>query len=109
MPAPRRTYGSVRLSPDDTRIAVDIGDESQRDIWIFRLDQGSLTRLTFDEGMDRNPLWTPDSARVVFYSSRDGGGLFWRAADGTGDVEQLLEDAEPVVDRRRSTALCSRT
>ena len=46
--------------------------------------------------MDRNPVWTPDSARVVFYSSRDGGGLFWRAADGTGEVEQLLEDAEPV-------------
>ena len=84
------------MSPDGTRVAVDIGDGSQRDIWILRLDQGQLTRLTFDEGMDRNPVWTPDSARVVFYSSRDGGGLFWRAADGTGDVEQLLEDAEPV-------------
>ena len=96
-PAPRRTYGGISVSPDGTRIAVDIGDGSQRDIWIWRLDQGPLTRLTFDEGMDRDPIWTPDSARVVFYSSRDGGGLFWRAADGTGQVEQLLEDAEPVV------------
>ena len=97
LPAPRRTYGSISVSPDGTRIAVDIGDGRQRDIWIYRLDEGPLTRLTFDEGMDWGPVWTPDSARVVFSSSRDGGGLFWRAADGTGEVEQLLEAAEPVI------------
>ena len=97
MPAPRRTYGSISASPDGTRIAVDIGDASQRDIWIWRLDQGPLTRLTFDEGLDQAPVWSPDSERVVFYSSRDGGGLFWRAADGTGEVERLLEDADPWV------------
>ncbi len=96
-PAPRQAYGRIRVSPDGTRLAVGIGDRSQRDIWIWRLDQGPLTRLTFDEEMDLDPLWTPDSTRVVFYSSRDGGGLFWRAADGTGEVERLLEDAEPVV------------
>ncbi len=95
-PAPRRRYRTISVSPDGTRIAVDIGDGSQRDVWIWRLDQGPLTRLTFDEGVDRDPMWTPDSERVVFYSSRDGGGLFWRAADGTGEVEQLLEAAEPV-------------
>ena len=95
-PAPRRTYGSIRLSPDGTRIAVDISDGSQQDIWIWHLDEGPLMQLTFDEGMDRDPVWTADSARVVFYSSRDGGGLFWRAADGTGEVERLLADTGPV-------------
>ena len=40
------------------------------------------------------PLWTPDSERVVFSSSRDGGGLFWKAADNTGEVERLLESAD---------------
>ncbi len=51
----------------------------------------ALTRLTFDEGIDVAPLWTPDSARVVFTSSREGGGLFWKAADGTGQAELLHE------------------
>ena len=97
MPAPPRTYGSISVSPDGTRIAVDISDGGQRDIWTWRLDQGPLTRLTFDEGLDQDPIWSPDSERVVFYSSRDGGGLFWRAADGTGEVERLLEDADPWV------------
>ena len=97
IPAPRRTYGSFSVSPDGSRIAVDISDGSQQDIWIWHLDQGPLNRLTFGEGMDREPVWTPDGARVVFYSSRDGGGLFWRAADGTGDVERLLANADPLV------------
>ena len=74
IPAPRRTYGSFSVSPDGSRIAVDISDGSQQDIWIWHLDQGPLNRLTFGEGMDREPVWTPDGARVVFYSSRDGGG-----------------------------------
>ena len=41
--------------------------------------------------MDDFPLWTPDSARVVFGATRDDGGLFWKAADGTGQVERLKE------------------
>ena len=89
--APARTYGDMRVSPDGTRIAVDIVDKDNTDIWIWNLDDGPLTRLTFDEAVDAVPLWTPDSQRVVFASSREGGGLFWRAADGTGEVERLLE------------------
>ena len=29
----------------------------------------------------------------MFFSGRDGGGLFWKAADGTGEVEPLLESS----------------
>ena len=58
-------------------------------MWTYDLTRGIPTRLTFDEGIDSYPLWTPDSQRIVFYSSRDGGGLFWQAADGTGQVERL--------------------
>lgn len=43
---------------------------------------------------DDNPIWTPDGSRVVFRSSREGGGIFWKAADGTGEVERLLESAK---------------
>ena len=81
------------MSPDGTRVAVAvIGDNT--DVWVWHLDDGPLTRLTFNEGLDAFPLWTPDSSRVVFASTRDGGGLFWRAADGTGAVERLLESAD---------------
>ncbi len=89
--APPRAYARSNVSPDGTRIAVDIADGDNTDIWIWDLARETLTQLTFDEADDRFPLWTPDSAHVVFQSSREGGGLFWKAADGTGQVEQLKD------------------
>ena len=93
LPAPPRAYDRPRVSPDGTRVAVDIADGDNTDVWIWDLARETLTQLTFDEGVDDFPLWTPDSARIVFRSSRDGGGLFWKAADGTGQVERLKDGA----------------
>ena len=91
IPAPPRSYGHPRVSPDGARLAVDITDGGNTDVWIWDLERETLTQFTFDEGVDDFPLWTPDGARVVFGSTRDGGGLFWKAADGTGQVEPLKE------------------
>ena len=85
-----RPYRNPEVSPDGAQVAVRV-DSDNSDIWTYDLARGTLTRLTFDEADDRGPAWTPDGARVVFQSDRDGGGLFWKAADGTGAVEQLLE------------------
>ena len=73
--APPRAYGRPRVSPDGTRVAVDITDGGNKDIWIWDLDRETLTQLTFDEADDDHALWTPDSARVLFTSSREGGGI----------------------------------
>ena len=91
IPAPPRAYGRPRVSPDGTQVAIDIIDGDNRDIWIWHLAEETPRQLTFDESDDNYALWTPDSARVVFGSTRDGGGLFWKAADGTGPVERLKE------------------
>ena len=93
LPAPPRAYDRPRVSPDGTRVAVDIADGDNTDVWIWDLVRETATQLTFDEGVDDFPLWTPDSERVVFRSTRDGSGLFWKAADGTGQVEQLTDGA----------------
>ena len=93
VPAPPRGYDHPRVSPDGTRVAVDITDGDNTDVWIWDLERETLTQFTFDEGVDNYPLWTLDSERVVFQSRRDGGGLFWKAADGTGQVEQLKDGA----------------
>ena len=72
---------------------MDVADGDNADIWVWDLERETPIQLTFDAGIDQYPLWTPDSARVVFSSQRDGGGLFWKAAEGTGQVERLLENA----------------
>ncbi len=90
--APPRAYTYPRLSPDGTRVALDVRDE-QNDIWIWDLARETLTRLTFAPGLDRAAAWTPDGRRVASSSQRDGaaGSLFWQAADGTGAAEPLSD------------------
>ena len=84
-------YGSPALSPDGGQLAMTVRT-GNRDIWIYDLERGQLRRATFDPGLDAYPLWTRDGQRIAFSSARDGiRNLFWRAADGTGEVERLTE------------------
>jgi len=76
-------------------LVVEVFEGGNSDIWIEHLEGGPPTRLTFDPGDDESPLWTPDGERVVFYSSRDGGGMFWKAANGAGGVERLTTSSVP--------------
>ena len=86
---PPRAYAAARLSPEGTRIALDVRDQ-QNDIWIWDLQRQTMTRLTFDPGADNSPTWTPDGRRIAFVSSRSGGPeAYWQTADGTGAAELL--------------------
>jgi Tol biopolymer transport system component len=81
-------YFSPRVSPDGSRVAVEIAGRDGVDIHIYDLIRRTLTRLTPGSAHGRNPLWTPDGRRVVFYSDSDGGGLYSMAADGTGPLKR---------------------
>ena len=88
-----RSFRRWSVSPDGRQLAVSIrGSGATEDIWIYDLTRQTLSRLTFDDADDSVPVWTPDSERIVFRSDRDGGGLWWQAADGTGTAERLLAD-----------------
>ena len=92
-----RTYHHPRVSPDGTRLALDV-DDQELDIWIWHFARETLTRLTFDPAFDFVPAWTPDGLQVAFGSNRDGVfSTFWKAADGTGTVERLIESANGAI------------
>src|ERR1051325_4589575 len=93
--APLRSYQYPRISPDGTRVALDIRDQDT-DIWIWDLVRETLSRLTIGTARDILPLWTPDSRRIAFLSERNSrnGNLYWQAADGTGTVERLTESED---------------
>jgi len=89
--APPHDYTSLRLSPDDTKVALDARDQ-QSDIWVFEFARKTLTRLTTDPRIDGFPIWTPDGKRMIFESSRTGTfNVYMQAADGPGAVEQLTK------------------
>ena len=91
LPASSNDYQSLKISPDGTKVAVSMITSGNQDIWIWNLSRETMTRLTFDEADDLIPIWTPDGQRIVFVSTREGafGGIYSKAADGTGEVELL--------------------
>jgi eukaryotic-like serine/threonine-protein kinase len=93
--APPRAYLAPRLSPDGTRVALDIRDQ-EYDIWIWDLAGETLRRLTIDPVLDSYPVWTADGRRLVFASGRAGvQNLFSQPADNTGTVERLTASPNP--------------
>ena len=84
-------YESVRFAPDGRRVAVDVVESSNSDVWLLDLERGTRTRFTFDVAQDGNAVWTPDGRSLVFSSDRGSGSfnLFRKSSDGTGEVERL--------------------
>ena len=87
-------WANPRFSPDGQKLAMDITDGKQRDIWVYDWARDRLTQLTFDAGNDRFPVWTPDGKRIVFGSDRATQGvinLYWVNADGAGEPRRLTD------------------
>jgi eukaryotic-like serine/threonine-protein kinase len=95
----RGEYADVELSPDGKQAAVTVLESASNvplapaDVWIFDLARGIRTRLTSNPASDLQAIWSPDSARVVFSSSRNGAlDLLQRSSNGGGAEEVLLAD-----------------
>jgi serine/threonine-protein kinase len=87
-------WGNPRFSPDGTRLALDITAIGGRPaVWVYDWTRDQLTRLTFGDGSDVSPVWTPDGRRIVFASTRGNGvpNLYWQRVDGTGTVQRLTD------------------
>jgi serine/threonine-protein kinase len=80
-----------RFAGDGRRLAFDLFDGTQYDVWIYDWSLDALTRLTFGSSAAA-PVWTPDARRIAF-RSRPGHGLaanlYWQRVDGVGEAKRL--------------------
>ena len=98
-----RTVGSpgvirgVNASTDTTRVAVHRHDANGGDIIVFE-PRGSDLRLTFDASQHNSmPVWSHDSAHIVFASLRNGKwGLYQTLSTRSGSEELLYESTLPI-------------
>lgn len=92
------------LSPDGSRVAVDISDPkaSNVDIWIESTTGSGNTRFTFDPAEEVTAVWSHDGKTVAYRTGSDGAGIFVKAATGLERERKLffitgasMDDIEP--------------
>ncbi len=70
----RRNFHHPMFSPDGRRLSLDFNSIEGRNVWILGLEEGTLTRASFDrDGHDAT--WTPDGRFITYItpvSRRDG-------------------------------------
>jgi serine/threonine-protein kinase len=87
-------YGRPSLSPDGRRLAIEVREGSDQNIWAYDLGRDAMHRMTFD-GNASSPIWSHDGLYIIF---QDQEGLSWTRADGVGKPQPLIRT------KRRSSA-----
>lgn len=79
-------YGRPSLSPDGERLALEIQDSGNMDLYVYEPRRDSLSRLTFEKTPTAGPTWSPDGSYIVY---QDVGGISWIRSTG-GEAHQLI-------------------
>jgi serine/threonine-protein kinase len=101
-------FSHLELSPDGRYLAVAVGT-GEADIWIKDLSSGAFQRVTSMTGSENQEVWSPDSRRLAFVTSRGisytviGSGTVTPVPGGEGPtlLEQWTPDGKYLLMRRQ--------
>src|SRR5581483_1657884 len=88
----RAGFSDPAAAPDGKRFAITMGQalvdaptraELSSDVWIRRLDDGALTKLSVEGGGNRYPTWSADGKFVLYVSGVNGETILEKPADGS--------------------------
>ncbi|MFP5208410.1 MAG: winged helix-turn-helix domain-containing protein [Acidobacteriota bacterium] len=102
---PPGVYSQPALSPDGTRLAVEVGNYGERDIWVFETKRGTASRLTFNPADDSCPVWAGDGSRILFSSDRNGQiDIYQKNANGLGSEQPVFQSKDQAKELNDSSA-----
>lgn len=83
-----------RLSPDGKKVATPIYDVNRGrfDIWIVGTDTGAARRAITGRAHADNPVWAPDSKKLVFNRAYEGPPKLFIRGLGENDPEEPLPE-----------------
>jgi serine/threonine-protein kinase len=84
-------FHNPRFSPDGRSVSVDINEPTGRDVWVLSLEQGTLTRVTF-ENDGHDAIWSRDGRSLVYVGTRDGRTQLLRSRMDGSPGEPLASD-----------------
>jgi len=90
---PPSVYNQFEVSPDGKRLASEVHEAGERDLWVYDLERGTGRRIT-RESNNRDPHWHPDSRRIAFRSTRLGSYDAFLVDVDSGDPPTTLLTAE---------------
>lgn len=82
------------LSPDGSRVAVDISDPKANnvDVWLESTSGGTNSRFTFNPEEEVAAVWSRDMKTIAYRSNLSSGvGLLLKAATGLESEQQILQ------------------
>jgi Tol biopolymer transport system component len=78
-------------------VEVIAPEEDTSDLWLVDLQTGLQSRYTFDPGVERNAIWTPDGREIVYSASLDRlYRIMRRPVEGTGEATVPYESRNRV-------------
>ena len=86
------------ISPDGKRVAFDLSEGPNRDVWTIEIASGKLLRLTYDPEVDHKPVWSPAGDRIAFESHRKPQGIYVTDSTKAGAESLIVPDADVISD-----------
>jgi DNA-binding winged helix-turn-helix (wHTH) protein/Tol biopolymer transport system component len=85
-------FDEVRISPDETRVAVQQPDPhtGKPGIRAMELSTGILTAVTSNQAASRDPVWSPSGRELVFTSDQGGQHCLYKKIVGSENEELLF-------------------
>jgi Tol biopolymer transport system component len=87
-------YGQVVLSPDGSRVALEVFGESGVELWSMDVSRGVASRVASDPGGVSDPVWSPNSQELIFNA---GGNAFRQDLQAGAPAEPLFDSATATV------------
>jgi Tol biopolymer transport system component len=86
-------YRNLRLSPDGTKVAMQLFDGKSSDVWVYDWGRDTWSKLTFEVTNGSFPVWAPDARRIAYTAMRGNqpGNIYWQRADGAGAAQLLTK------------------